>query len=496
MKPLMNFLSAVLLLLLITYCSEPTEPQKEKETFKVVVTGTVNELTPSGSQPLAGCVVSLIAGNTTVVSQTDSNGVFLDTLITSDDTFRLIIDKAGFSTIDTVLQRNNVDFLTFIMNAVDVVVSGTVWEKTVGGAKQPSNNCRISIITSEDTIIIYSDQNGDFSRNITTTDTLIRLLLEKDLHVTIDTTIHSSSIQNLDFTLNLIEVEVTGRLYKTGPDGTFPFQFCEMKIYVGATEYIITTSDEGYFELITDRFSTFVRILIENENYSKLDTTFSPTIATELEFTLGEYVYFSPFTVGSSWTYDVHVEAGDFFYWKIIGEEMWEIIEVAPDTSSIRLKCTFNGVKIWDTHKYINNLGDTTYLYDQTAIFNLGVVDKKLVFSSCTGCENTITPAEELWYYISTTWYLDLFIKQPYDSINRFEHLVSSFYMKSIHPFNTADLIRLEIDDWWGNSSDYFYFTMKYQKGLEYIEYDYFDGNWSRYLKYNILNNNTQYKEK
>jgi hypothetical protein len=284
-------------------CStEPTAPD-QPEVNTTVITGKVNELTQSGSAPLTNCKVFLIATNTTTISYTDSVGVFLDTLVTSEASFRLKIEKTGFSTIDTLLQINQVNSLSFTMNVSNAFISGSVIENTISGS-QPSDSWKISIITSTKTTLFYTDSNGNFSSDISTTDITFRLLLEKDGYYTIDTTIQSSAAQNLDFTINYDRIEVSGRLFKVDSSGTFSFPNCEMKIYSGGVENIVQSDDNGYFKLITETFESNVKITIDKNLYTKIDTIVAIQNSVDLELTLTELVYYFPLVVGSNWIYN------------------------------------------------------------------------------------------------------------------------------------------------------------------------------------------------
>ncbi len=428
MKPLMSSLSAVLLLLLITYCSEPTEPEKEKEVFAVVVTGTINELTQSGISPLADCNVSLIATNFTSISQTDSNGVFLDTLVTSDDTFRLKIEKAGFSTIDTVLQRNNLNFLSFIIDVSDAFISGTITENVQTGS-QPSDSCRISIITSTGTTIIYSDQNGDFSSDVSTTDITVRLLLEKVGFETIDTTIQSSAAQNLNFTITFNRIEVSGRIYEINENGTYPFPNCEIKIYSGiwptGNWNIIYSNNLGYFEFQTTNFNNSVRIIVDIVSYVILDTTVTIQDSTSLELFLEKYINYFPLKVGNKWKYyGEYYPGGDYFWYDYEGEEWWELTDLAYDSSWFKIVTDFTGLKI---EKVWGSPRDTIYLYNEIAELTLNNNDGVLSLNSATGSDisllkwffDTLNPTgitkPRITYPVNSGDTISVFIEDDFD---------------------------------------------------------------------------------
>ncbi len=398
MKSLTIFLSITALLFFSTYCSEPTEPQKEKDVFTVVVTGKVNELMPSGTQPLADCNVSLIATNSTVVSQTDSNGVFLDTLITSDDTFRLKLEKAGFSTIDSVLHRNNVDSLSFIMNAANGSVTGVVWEYRPLGGNHTSDSCKISIITSEGTTVIYSDQNGDFSGDVTTKDPSIRLLFEKELFETIDTTIQRSSAQYLWIQIIFNKIEVSGRLFKINEDGIFPSPYCDLKIYSGGVENIVTTNDEGFFRLVTSTYNETVRIVVNKVQYINLDTTMYFGLTTNLELFLYKTVNYFPLNVGNKWKYyGEYYPGGDFIWYDYEGEEWWELTDLAYDSSWFKIVTDFTGLKI---EKVGGTPRDTIYLYNEIAELTLNTNDGILSLNSATGSDISLLK----WFFETLNW--------------------------------------------------------------------------------------------
>src|SRR5690606_4561363 len=98
--------------LISLHCTDPIQLGEDKINY-VIVSGKINQITQTNTIPSDSCKVKLIASNSSIVSFTNSNGEFIDTLFTDEASFIIKIEKNGFTSLNTVIQSSTTQNLNF-----------------------------------------------------------------------------------------------------------------------------------------------------------------------------------------------------------------------------------------------------------------------------------------------------------------------------------------------------------------------------------------------
>jgi len=318
----------------------------------------------------------------------------------------------------------------------NIIVSGQVFELNQSGTF-PSDSCKLIIITSNDTSLIITNGSGLFADTLISEDDHIQLVLEKDGFITIDTTVQSSSTQNLIFTISFNRIEISGILYEINASGTYPFPNCEIKIYSGiwptGNWNIIYSNNLGYFEFQTTNFHNSVRIIVDLVSYVLLDTTVTIQNSTSLELFLEKYVNYFPLKIGSKWQYSGEYYApGDFFWYDYEGVEWWELTELSSDSSWFKIVTDFSGMKI---EKHWGTPGDTIYLYNEVCELQINNRDGIFYLQAATGSD--ISLLRWFFYWLNRTSITEPRVIHPISSADTL-----SVFIEQYHDFLKYDIIR------------------------------------------------------
>jgi hypothetical protein len=125
LKSVQFYISSLLLISLLFSCEEPTEPDKNNPPVvpQIVVSGIVNQITQSGTEPADSCKIVLTTTDDTVITFTNNQGEFIDTIFTSESAFNLRTEKPGFHSIDTLIQNEDSQNLNLTINFIIEYVS-------------------------------------------------------------------------------------------------------------------------------------------------------------------------------------------------------------------------------------------------------------------------------------------------------------------------------------------------------------------------------------
>jgi hypothetical protein len=437
------YIFSLVLIPLLLSCSDPTQPE-DNDRQPIIVSGTVNQISQFGNDPADSCKIILNASDYSSITFTNNQGEFIDTIFTNESIFTLRIEKSGFFSIDTLIQINDAQLLNFTIKYNRATVSGKVMEKIQTLPQpQPSDSCKITLISSVQTVTIYSDENGEFSTEISTEEDSLRLILEKNGFVTVDTVLHSNSTQNLNFLINFI-MKVSGILYTLSETGTEILPNHEVRIRLAGIWYGVFTSDEGYFEFTSNNHPYSVLLNVFKNGYVIIDTSVVTAYAIDLQLYLIKYISYFPFDVGAQWTYSGLSEWTDGdWHENYYGEDTWILTGVDQDTTWFKLAVDFSGMKI-RTREWGGFDPETTYYHNEISEFTISNTNGHITLQSHTG--STVS----LFFFF-------------------FDYLVFEEKLSIIHPYDPSETIT-KLYEGGGGSGELLEYSMTKDVGFNLLK--------------------------
>jgi hypothetical protein len=188
---------SVFLLLLLRCSSEPTAPDTNLE---LTVSGTVNQLTQTGTFPADSCKITIFISTKSYTVYTDNSGSFSKNVISESDYIRIVVEKEGFQTLDRTFLSSITQNLSLTINFNRILVSGRLFEINHQGTF-PFPNCEMKISTGGVDNIVKCDNEGYFKLTTETYDSNVRIVVDRSDYTKIDEIVKIENSIGLEFFL-------------------------------------------------------------------------------------------------------------------------------------------------------------------------------------------------------------------------------------------------------------------------------------------------------
>ena len=330
----------------------------------------------------------------------------------------------------------------------------------------PSINTEISISYNDSLIEIKTDGEGKFSINSNKYSEILQIKINKEKFTVIDTTINIGQLNSenqinlqLEFKIYPIIlpkiVAIVGYIYEQSLAGKDLSIGTDVYCDYNDSSYTLKTDVQGKFTFVSNRHSDYLKIKLLKNNFSSIDTIIAisvtdepDTLKLELEFTLNKLMSYFPFSIGKKWNYDV-------ISWTYsstqYGEEEWEIIEIAPDTSSMTFRIAYYYEK--------ERVGE---IFTETIIKNIRGEDTIKVDINENGNLSSKDVSTEIWQWPKLHNCLALINKSDgFACYNNFGE-----YFNLYHPFNGTDQLDIALRDNCGGELKY---TLIKNEGFNYM---------------------------
>jgi len=218
-----------------------------------------------------------------------------------------------------------------------------------------------------------------------------------------------------------IPPNISGSVSQLEPSGIFKADSCIVELYLSGSQLIENTDADGNFRFSDDKFTyemlqDYFRIKISKPGFSKINKWFYisrvlDTVRNEiagLEFLIQKYVNYFPIKAGNYWVYDADWGGHGGH---AIGTEIWEIIEVNPDSNLFKMRSTVSATLI----QYIFPHYDTSS-FENLMVANIKIEDRRIMGHNISNHErerNNLIEFIRQYYYEGA---LDsLFVVFPFD---------------------------------------------------------------------------------
>ena len=332
-----------------------------------------------------------------------------------------------------------------------------------------SNQALIVCNYSDSTIESVSDSNGKFTiqfTNLNKIDSIMYLKISKlgfsssDTTISFNTNLDSISYE-VSFLLKNLEksIKIEGQIFEQKNDKIeYSNQALIVCNYSDSTIESVSDSNGKFTIQFTNlnKIDSIMYLKISKLGYFSKDTTISFTtnldsISYEVSFLLKRIDLYFPLKVGILRKYKVVKYEG---YWEDIsssrttyGTEEWELNEIAPDLSYLKMK--FKAVK--EKEKYSNSYGADTIYYP-----NQSFEEEYTIPINPDGILSE-TPYDYEMPYIDNTLLLikglgeSIKIYQPDNGSDKFVYSTSNLYFSLKKGFG-IDSLKVQFSDWWHGS--------------------------------------------